>query len=131
MITILSFYKLKKIKKLKSIKKILFKEIDLLSIKGLIILSPEGINGTLSGSQKNISVITKSILSYFNISKFDLLNITHSKFVPFLKAKIKIKSEVGLIDENDDLYISAQGYFKSKEITQLYNSFVIRILHEQ
>ena len=59
MITILSFYKLKKIKKLKSIKKILFKEINLLSIKGLIILSPEGINGTLSGSQKNISVIKK------------------------------------------------------------------------
>ena len=51
MITILSFYKFKKIKKLQSIKKILFKEINLLSVKGLIILSPEGINGTLSGSQ--------------------------------------------------------------------------------
>ena len=102
MITILSFYKLKKIKKLKSIKKILFKEINLLSIKGLIILSPEGINGTLSGSQKNISVIKKKILSCFNISKFDVQNITHSKFVPFLKAKIKIKSEVVPINEKYD-----------------------------
>jgi len=102
MITILSFYKFKKIKKLKLIKKMLFKKINLLSVKGLIILSPEGINGTLSGSQKNISIIKKHILSYFNISKFDVQNITKSNFVPFLKTKIKIKSEVVPINEKYD-----------------------------
>ena len=102
MITILSFYKFKKIKKLKLIKKKLFKEINLLSVKGLIILSPEGINGTLSGSQKNISIIKKYILSCFNISKFDVQNITKSNFVPFLKTKIKIKSEVVPINEKYD-----------------------------
>ena len=102
MITILSFYKFKKIKKLKLIKKMLFKKINLLSVKGLIILSPEGINGTLSGSQKNISIIKKHILSCFNISKFDVQNITKSNFVPFLKTKIKIKSEVVPINEKYD-----------------------------
>ena len=91
MIKILSFYKFKKIKKLKLIKKKFFKKINLLSVKGLIILSPEGINGTLSGNEKNISVIKKNILSFFNISKFDVQNITKSNFVPFLKTKIKIK----------------------------------------
>ena len=102
MITILSFYKFKRIKKLKLIKKMLFKEINLLSVKGLIILSPEGINGTLSGSQKNISIIKKYILSCFNISKFDVQNITKSNFVPFLKTKIKIKPEVVPINEKYD-----------------------------
>ena len=102
MITILSFYKFKKIKKLKLIKKKLFKEINLLSVKGLIILSPEGINGTLSGNEKNISVIKKNILSFFNISKFDVQNITKSNFVPFLKTKIKIKPEVVPINEKYD-----------------------------
>ena len=102
MITILSFYKFKKIKKLKLIKKMLFKKINLLSVKGLIILSPEGINGTLSGSQKNISIIKKYILSCFNISKFDVQNITKSNFVPFLKTKIKIKPEVVPINEKYD-----------------------------
>ena len=92
MITILSFYKLKKIKKLKNLKTILFEKIDILSIKGLIILSPEGINGTISGTPKSISVARKYLLFVLNISKFDVQNITHSKFVPFLKAKIKIKS---------------------------------------
>ena len=80
----------------------LFKKINLLSVKGLIILSPEGINGTLSGSQKNISIIKKHILSCFNISKFDVQNITKSNFVPFLKTKIKIKSEVVPINEKYD-----------------------------
>ena len=102
MITILSFYKFKKIKKLKLIKKRLFKEINLLSVKGLIILSPEGINGTLSGNEKNISVIKKNILSFLNISKFDVQNITKSNFVPFLKTKIKIKPEVVPINEKYD-----------------------------
>ena len=102
MITILSFYKFKKIKKLKLIKKKLFKEINVLSVKGLIILSPEGINGTLSGNEKNISVIKKNILSFFNISKFDVQNITKSNFVPFLKTKIKIKPEVVPINEKYD-----------------------------
>ena len=102
MITILSFYKFKKIKKLKSIKKILFKEINLLSIKGSIILSNEGINGTLSGGQKNINLIKKKILLKLNISKFDVQNITKSNFLPFSKVKIKIKSEVVPINERYD-----------------------------
>ena len=102
MITILSFYKLKKIKKLKNLKIILFKKIDILSIKGLIILSPEGINGTISGTPESISVARKYLLFVLNISKFDVQNITHSKFVPFLKAKIKIKSEVVPINEKYD-----------------------------
>ena len=56
MITVLSFYKLLKITKLKSLKKLLIKKINALSIKGLVILSPEGINGTLVGSANNILI---------------------------------------------------------------------------
>ena len=99
MIIVLSFYKLKKIKKLKSLKNILFKKINYLSIKGLIILSPEGINGTLAGSINNINIIKKILFKNLNISKFDIQNKTKSKFIPFLKAKIKIKNEVVPINE--------------------------------
>ena len=59
MITVLSFYKLQRLKKLKILKNLLFKKINHLSIKGLIILSPEGINGTLAGSKTNINIIKK------------------------------------------------------------------------
>ena len=121
MITILSFYKLKKIKKLKNLKTILFKKIDILSIKGLIILSPEGINGTISGTPKSINVAKKYLLFVLNISKFDVQNITHSKFVPFLKAKIKIKSEVVPINEKYDF----NKKIKKNYLTPLqWNKFV-------
>ena len=100
MITVLSFYKLKKIKKLKSIKNLFLKKINLLSIKGLVILSPEGINGTIAGQSKNINILKKIIIKYLNISKFDIQNTTKSNFIPFLKAKVKIKTEVVPINEN-------------------------------
>ncbi len=99
MFTILSFYKLKKINKLKNTKNLLIKKIKYLSVKGLIILSPEGINGTLAGTEKNINILKKIILSNLKLIKFDIENVTKSNFVPFLKTKIKIKSEVVPINE--------------------------------
>ncbi len=121
MITILSFYKLKKIKKLTSLKNILFRKINYLSIKGLIILSPEGINGTLAGSTNNINIIKKIIVKYLNISKFDIQNITKSKFIPFLKAKIKIKKEVVPINEKYNF----NKNLKKKYLTPLqWNKFL-------
>jgi len=99
MITILSFYKLKKIRKLINIKNSLLKKVNHLSVKGLIILSPEGINGTIAGTPKNLNLLKKNILSNLKLVKFDVENVTKSSFVPFLKAKIKIKSEVVPINE--------------------------------
>ena len=121
MITILSFYKLQKIKKLKNLKNLLFKKINYLSIKGLIILSPEGINGTLAGSTTNINIIKKIIFKNFNISKFDVQNITKSKFVPFFKTKIKIKTEV--VPINEKYYFNKN--FKKKYLTpSQWNKFL-------
>ncbi len=121
MITVLSFYKLQKITKLKSLKKLLIKKINALSIKGLVILSPEGINGTLVGSANNILVIKKLIVKNLHISKFDIQNLTKSKFIPFLKAKIKIKNEVVPINEK---YIFDKK-LKKKYLTPLqWNKFL-------
>ena len=121
MITVLSFYKIKKLKKLKNLKKLLFEKISYLSVKGLIILSPEGINGTLAGSTTNINIIKKIIFKNFNISKFDVQNITKSKFVPFFKTKIKIKTEV--VPINEKYYFNKN--FKKKYLTPLqWNNFL-------
>ncbi len=121
MITVLSFYKLKKIKKLKNLKNILFKKINYLTIKGLIILSPEGINATLAGSTIDINIIKKIIFKNLNISKFDIQNITKSKFIPFLKLKIKIKNEVVPINEKYNF----NKNFKKKYLTPLqWNRFL-------
>ena len=52
MIEILSFYKLKKLNKIKSLRKKIFDKIFENNVKGLVIISPEGINGTIAGKKK-------------------------------------------------------------------------------
>ena len=100
MIKILSFYKIKKTNKLNILKKILLDEIIKNEIKGLLIISKEGINGTLAGKPSNISKISKFIRSIFKFEKFDIENSTSAKFIPFLKAKVKIKKEVVPMEDN-------------------------------
>ena len=100
MIKILSFYKIKKTNKLNILKKILLDEIIKNEIKGLLIISKEGINGTLAGKPSNISKISKFIRSTFKFEKFDIENSTSAKFIPFLKAKVKIKKEVVPMEDN-------------------------------
>ena len=94
MFNVLGFYKFKKLKLLKKNKFILQKLFIDNNIKGILIISNEGLNGTISGKSKNIFRISKKIKSLFNIVNFDSENLSKSKFQPFHKPKIKIKKEV-------------------------------------
>ena len=94
MLVILGFYKFKKLKLLNKNKLILQKYFTDNSIRGSLIISKEGLNGTISGKPKNISLIKKKIKDLFSIINFDTENISKSKFHPFHKHKIKIKKEV-------------------------------------
>ena len=99
MIEILSFYKLKKLNKIKSLRKKIFDKIFENNVKGLVIISPEGINGTIAGKKKNIIILSKYIKRIILIRRFDVQNRLNSNFVPFLKLKVKLKNEVVPINE--------------------------------
>ena len=94
MFTIFGFYKFKKSNFLRKNKEFLQREILKNNIKGTIILSQEGINGTIAGKRRNISQIIKSLKKVSNFKDFDSKNMTQSHFQPFHKGKIKIKNEV-------------------------------------
>ena len=94
MFTISGFYKFKKINFLKKHKTYLENEISNTSIRGSIIISSEGINGSLAGNSKDISKILKLLKKEFKFTEFDSSNISTSRFQPFHKAKVKIKKEV-------------------------------------
>ena len=94
MFTVFGFYKFKKINFLKKNKEFLQREILKNNIRGTIILSQEGINGTIAGKRRNISQIIKSLKKVFNFKDFDSKNMSQSHFQPFHKGKIKIKKEV-------------------------------------
>ena len=61
MYTVFGFYKFKKIKFLKKYKALFQKEILKNNVRGTIILSTEGINGTIAGKKNDISKIVKII----------------------------------------------------------------------
>ena len=94
MYTVFGFYKFKKIKFLKKYKSLFQKEILKKNVRGTIILSAEGINGTIAGKKDDISKIIKIIKRQFRLKDFDSKNISKSLFQPFHKGKIKIKNEV-------------------------------------
>jgi len=100
MFIVLGFYKFKNLKSLNRNKLLLQKLFIDNNIKGTLIISNEGLNGTISGKSKNISLISKKIKSLFGIINFDSENLSKSKFQPFHKSKIKIKREVVPMGQN-------------------------------
>ena len=94
MFYIFGFYKFKKIKKIKKNKKILNIFFVKNEIRGMIILSSEGINGTISGKKNNLNLGIKKIKKIFNFLSFDSENFSLNKFQPFHKFKVKIKKEL-------------------------------------
>ena len=94
MFYIFGFYKFKKLKGLKKTKVILQKKIIRHKVRGTIILSQEGINGTISGKIKNLTKIKIFLKKIFNFNNFDSQNSSMSIFNPFHRGKIKIKKEV-------------------------------------
>jgi UPF0176 protein len=119
MFTVFGFYKFKKSNFLRKNKEFLQREILKNNISGTIILSQEGINGTIAGKRRNINQIIKSLKKVLNFKDFDSKNMSQSHFQPFHKGKIKIKNEVvplGLkINSNNkklNRYISGKSWNK-------------------
>ena len=94
MIKIFGFYKFQKINSLKRNKKLLNDLLFKKNIRGTIIISKEGINGSLSGKNKVLEETIRRIKIILKIKEFDSFNKSKSKFQPFHKPKIKIKKEV-------------------------------------
>ena len=80
MFKIFGFYKFKRLNLLNK-HKILFQKLFTESkIKGTMIISKEGLNGSLSGNSKDISTIKNKIKLLLKIDSFDSENISKSKF---------------------------------------------------
>ena len=94
MFKVFGFYKFVKVKSLKKNKEFLQKFLISNHIRGTIIIAKEGLNGTISGSIKEIDKTTKKLKSLFSFKQFDSSNESKSKFQPFHKPKVKIKKEI-------------------------------------
>ena len=94
MFEVISFYKFVKIISLNKNKDFMQKFLIKNKIKGNIIIAKEGLNGAISGQDKDIKKTIKKIKSKFLFKNFDSNNTSKSKFQPFHKPKVKIKKEI-------------------------------------
>jgi len=94
MYKIFGFYKFKQIKNIKLLKKNLEDFIEKEELRGSIIISNEGVNGTISFKPTKYKKVKNKILNLLRIRKFDNENISYYKYQAFKKGKIKIKKEV-------------------------------------
>ncbi len=98
MFTVFGFYKFQQIKKLKKNRKTLNNFLINNNIYGSVIISKEGINGSVSGKNNDIKNCIIQLKKIFSIKNFDNFNNSKSKFNPFHKPKVKIKKEVVPMD---------------------------------
>ena len=94
MFNIQGFYKIKSIVNCNLHKEEIKTYLLSKSVKGTVILSPEGINGTIAGKKSNVNSCIKFIKDKFSIDIFDSKNSSTCKFLPFYRAKVKVKTEV-------------------------------------
>jgi UPF0176 protein len=95
--TVLSFYQFIEKNDLKKIESLLKKKCVFSKIKGTILLSNEGINGTVSGSDESIV----NLSSYIEEIGYKDLNEkkSYAKFLPFPRLKVRIKKEIVTFNE--------------------------------
>ena len=94
MFTVFGFYKFKQINNLNKNKKLLDNLLLKKNIRGTIIISREGVNGSLSGKNKDLNETIRKIKTIFKLKEFNSFNKSNSKFQPYHKPKIKIKKEL-------------------------------------
>ena len=88
------FYKFKKILNIEKNKKIIQVYFINKGIRGSIIISKEGINGTISAKKKILDAAINKIKKTFTFSKFDNINYSKCRHQPFHRGKAKAKNEV-------------------------------------
>ena len=91
---IFGFYKFKTVVNLKKKKQLLDNFLKKESFRGTIILSSEGVNGTISFKIGKYNLIKKNIKKILDLKNFDNENLTRYKYQAFHKGKIKVKKEL-------------------------------------
>ena len=97
-IYIYTFYRFKKLTEIKSVKEILNKTLKNKLILGTVLLAKEGINGTISGTRNDLDEFISLIKKILNIRKLSI-KISHNKFIPFYRLKIRLKKEIVTIGD--------------------------------
>jgi UPF0176 protein len=100
MFTIAALYHFTPVSNLEDMQVRIREKCETFEIKGTLLLAPEGINGTIAGSESGID----AILRYLNsLPEFTGLEwkLSHSPNAPFSKLKVRLKREIVTMGQPD------------------------------
>tara|TARA_Y100000590_G_scaffold404420_1_gene491935 strand:- start:15297 stop:16244 length:948 start_codon:yes stop_codon:yes gene_type:complete len=124
---IVSFYQFVNLKDIKNYQKLIYNFCSKNKLRGTIILSNEGINGTIAGIPNKIDEFIK----YLDNLHFSKLNIkeSYSLNMPFYRLKIKVKKEiVTMLNESIDSNMPRGKHLNSEEWNNLINNKDVLVL---
>ena len=94
MYEVFGFYRFLNIQYLKKNKRLINEVLIKNNIRGTVIISKEGVNGTISGKGLDIKTTIYKLKKVLKFKDFNSFNKSKSLFQPFHKPKVKIKTEV-------------------------------------
>ena len=119
MFKVAALYKFAQIAKPEDIKKKIKAKLKELNIYGTILVGDEGLNGTISGKENDLTKALDFIKKIPGFSDLDIKN-SASETKPFMRLKVKLKEEIVTIgDKSIDPVNQAGKYVKSSEWNEL------------
>ncbi|MEM3074501.1 MAG: rhodanese-related sulfurtransferase [Candidatus Pacearchaeota archaeon] len=117
---ILLFYKFVDIKYPETFRKRHLKLLNILGVKGRVLIAKEGINGSISGSREQIEKYKEELKKdkrFEDITFKEEVGLEH----PFRRTKVLVRKEIVAIGKKIDLNNKAP-YISAEELKQLYGS---------
>ena len=124
---IYSFYKFTNILNKKKLKYEIEKFISSIKLRGTILIADEGINGSISGDEKDLSRIIKFIREKLNIKTIEI-KINDVTFLPFNRIKIRLKKEIVSLGKNLINYNNTENFINPDEWDNFINQNNISLI---
>ena len=114
MFTIAALYHFSPVSNLSDMQRMIRDRCDEVGIKGTLLIAPEGINGTIAGSERSIDEILAFLKS---LPSFEGLEwkLSHSPDEPFGKLKVRLKREIVTMGQPDVDPLGAVGTYVDPE----------------
>ena len=127
---VISFYKFIEIANKEKIKKEIEQFINIKTIRGTILIAEEGINGSISGEEKDLEEIIKFIGEILSIKKLGI-KINSVDFLPFNRIKIRLKKEIVSLGKKGNLHSRRLAFNQIRDkdmVSKLFDNLAKRYI---
>jgi UPF0176 protein len=119
MFTLRAFYKFTSLEALHVLRELLFEKGVSLGLKGILLIAPEGINSTISGTAENMAEFWDFLTGFAEIGEIEYKDSYHTT-QPFRKLRVRVKREIITIrNEKANPSLLVGDYVEAKDWNDL------------